>query len=118
MLAVVGSSIDDAALAAAPLSINIDPRGGPLERSDIDVVSGDVRDAAAAIQLARALQARARTALITATAPVAVGLLLMFTGAPAWVMPPLGFLGVILAARRANDTPRAVRESTRLGAQN
>jgi Cu+-exporting ATPase len=113
MLAVVGSSIDDAALAAAPLSIDIDPRGGPLERSDINVVSGDVRDAASAIQRARTLQARARTALITATAPVAAGVLLMFAGLPAWALPALGFFGTLLAARRVNDAPGAETARTR-----
>src|SRR6185436_13830842 len=46
-LAVVGrSSKDDAALGAEPLSINIDEAGGPLERWDVDIASGDVRDAA------------------------------------------------------------------------
>jgi P-type Cu+ transporter len=105
MLAVVGSSIDDAALAQAPLSIDIDPRGGPLERCDIDIASGDVRDAASAIALARALHARARAALVTATAPVALGLLSLFVGLPAWLLPVLGLLGTALAARRLNDAP-------------
>lgn len=100
MLAVVGSSIDDAALAAAPLSIDIDARGGPLERCDIDIASGDVRDAASAVQLARALHAQTRAALATATAPVALGLLLSFAGLPLWLLPVLGLTGSMLAARR------------------
>jgi P-type Cu+ transporter len=104
LLAVVGSSIDDAALAAAPLSINIDARGGPLERCDIDVASGDVRDAASAVQLARALSARTRAASVIAVAPIALGLLLLFAGLPPWVVPILGLSGSIVAARqlRAN----------------
>jgi P-type E1-E2 ATPase len=105
MLAVVGSSIDDAALAAAPVSIDIDARGGPLERCDIDIASGDVRDAASAIQLTRALHARTRAALVTATAPVALGVLMLFAGMPAWLVPVLGLAGTALAARRLNDTP-------------
>jgi P-type Cu+ transporter len=99
-IAVVGSSIDDAALAAAPLSIDIDARGGPLERCDIDIASGDVRDAAAAVQLARALHAETRTASVTALAPVALGLLALFAGLSTAFMPLLGLLGSVLAARR------------------
>jgi P-type E1-E2 ATPase len=99
-IAVVGSSIDDAALAAAPLSINIDARGGPLERCDIDIASGDVRDAAAAIQLARALHADTRNAAFTALAPAALGLLALFAGLPTTAMPLLGLLGAVLAAHR------------------
>ena len=100
VLAVVGSSIDDAALAAAPLSIDIDARGGPLERCDIDVISGDVRDAALVIQRARELHALTRAALITALLPVALGLVLMVAGMPPWGLPPLGLLGCVIAARR------------------
>jgi cation transport ATPase len=100
MLAVVGSSIDDAALSAAPLSIDIDARGGPLERCDIHIASGDVRDAAAAVQLARALHTQTRAALVTATAPLALGLLLSFAGLPLWLLPVLGLSGSMLAARR------------------
>jgi Cu+-exporting ATPase len=105
VLAVVGSSIDDAALAAAPLSIDIDARGGPLERCDIAIASGDVRDAARAIQLAHALHARTRAALVTALAPSALGLLLWLAGLPAWLMPSLGFLGTALAAHRSKSAP-------------
>jgi Cu+-exporting ATPase len=99
-IAVVGSSIDDAALGAAPLSINIDARGGPLERCDIDIASGDVRDAAAAVQLARALHAEMRTASFTALAPPALGLLALFASLPTEFMPLLGLLGAVLATRR------------------
>lgn len=114
MLAVVGSSIDDAALAAAPLSINIDPRGGPLERCDIDVVSGDVRDAAVAIQLSRALSAALRSTLLVASAPAAAGLLAMLAGLPAWCLPLLGLGGAALAARQLADLARSVaRENDR-----
>jgi Cu+-exporting ATPase len=105
MLAVVGSSIDDAALSAAPLSIDIDARGGPLERCDIDIASGDVRDAASAVQLARALQTQTRVALVTATAPLALGLLLSFAGLPLWLLPVLGLSGSVLAARRLEQAP-------------
>jgi P-type Cu+ transporter len=106
VLAVVGSSIDDAALAAAPLSINIDARGGPLERCDIAVASGDVRDAALAVQLARELHAVTRAALIRAAAPLAVGVLSMFAGVPAWALPMLGLLGTLIGARRLAEPPR------------
>ena len=100
VLAVVGSSIDDAALAAAPLSIDIDARGGALERCDIDVISGDVRDAALVIQRARELHALTRAALVTALVPVALGAVLMVAGMPPWGLPPLGLLGCVIAARR------------------
>jgi P-type E1-E2 ATPase len=105
MLAVVGSSIDDAALSAAPLSIDIDARGGPLERCDIDIASGDVRDAACAVQIARALHNQTRAALVTATAPLALGLLLSFAGLPLWLLPVLGLSGSMLAARRLERLP-------------
>ena len=100
VLAVVGSSVDDAALAAAPLSINIDARGGPLERCDIDIASGDVRDAAGAVQLARALHARTRSAWLIAVAPTTLGLLATLAGLPPWVLPLLGLSGSIAAARQ------------------
>jgi len=103
---VVGSSIDDAALAAAPLSINIDPRGGPLERCDIDVVSGDVRDAAVAIQLSRALAVALRSIGIAAGAPVALGVLIMLVGLPAWTLPLLAFAGVLLGTRQLGGIAR------------
>jgi Cu+-exporting ATPase len=120
-IAVVGSSIDDAALAAAPLSINIDARGGPLERCDIDIASGDVRDAAAAVQLARALHAETRTASFTALAPAAIGLLALFVGLPTWSMPLLGLFGAMLAARRlgiaANDPATSASAMHRRGGE-
>jgi P-type E1-E2 ATPase len=104
VIAVVGSSIDDAALAAAPLSINVDARGGPLERCDIDIASGDVRDAAGAVLLARALHARIRSAALVAIAPTGLGLFLMFAGLPAWVVPLLGLTGSIAATRQLRAT--------------
>lgn len=103
-LAVVGrGASDDAALAAAPLSINVDSVGGPLERWDVDVTSGDVRDAAAAVQLARQLHADTRRALLTITGPVAAAVLLLLLGAPAWLPPLAGFLGSALALKRVRS---------------
>jgi P-type Cu+ transporter len=115
-IAVVGSSIDDAALAAAPLSINIDARGGPLERCDIDIASGDVRDAAAAVQLARALHAETRTASFTALAPAALGLVALFAGLSTGFMPLLGLLGSVLAARRLGTRGEALVSAPSVGA--
>lgn len=100
-LAVIGrSTSDDAALAAARLSINVDVAGGPLERWDVDVASGDVRDAAAAIQLARELNEQARQALLGICAPLAGALLLLMLGAPPWLPPVSGLLGATLALKR------------------
>lgn len=100
-LAVVGrGATDDAALAAAPLSINVDSTGGPLERWDVDVTSGDVRDAAAAVQLARQLHTDARRALVTVTAPAAAAFSMLSIGAPAWLLPLTGFVGAALALKR------------------
>jgi P-type E1-E2 ATPase len=111
MLAVVGrSTTDDAALTAASLSINVDATGGSLERWDIDVASGDVRDAALAIQLARELSSEARVALLTATAPVAGALLLTLLGAPPWVLPLAGFGGAAVALWRLG-TPATATSS-------
>ena len=79
--------------------------GGPLERCDIDIASGDVRDAASAVQLARALHTQTRAALVTATAPLALGLLLSFAGLPIWLLPVFGLSGSMLAARRLERLP-------------
>jgi P-type Cu+ transporter len=104
-VAVVGrSSTDDGALGAAQLSINIDASGGPLERWDIDIASGDVRDAAAAVALARELAGTTRVALITAVVPVAAALLLVLLGAPAWVLPLAGLGGSALAFRPSKNS--------------
>jgi Cu+-exporting ATPase len=104
-VAVVGrSSTDDGALGAAQLSINIDASGGPLERWDIDIASGDVRDAAAAVALARELASTTRVALVTALVPVAVALLFVLLGAPAWILPLAGFAGSALAFRPSKSS--------------
>jgi Cu+-exporting ATPase len=100
-VAVVGrGSSDDGALGAAQLSINIDVSGGPLERWDIDIASGDVRDAALAVTLARQLHTRLRLALISALVPVALAFLLLIAGLPAWSLPLAGLLGTAAALRR------------------
>ena len=100
-VAVIGrSSADDAALGAAQLSINMDPSGGPLERWDVDVASGDVRDAALVIHLARQLHTETRAALVTVVAPAAVALLLLVLGAPPWIAPLAGFTGSAVALAR------------------
>src|SRR5690606_12060819 len=103
--------------AAAPLSINVDARGGPLERCDIDIVSGDVRDAAAAVQLARALHAETRSAGFTALAPAALGLLALLVGSPSWSLPLLGLLGSMLAGRRLQAPLEGAETSASLAAR-
>jgi P-type E1-E2 ATPase len=100
-VAVVGrSTTDDGALGAAQLSVNIDPSGGPLERWDVDVASGDVRDAALAIQLARQLHVETRRAVLTVVAPAAIALLLLVWGAPPWIAPLAGLAGSAVALAR------------------
>jgi cation transport ATPase len=100
-VAVVGrASSDEGALGAAQLSINVDVGGGPLERWDIDIASGDVRDAALAVALARQLHASLRVASLTALIPVALAFLLVTAGLPAWVLPLAGLLGTATALRR------------------
>src|SRR5690606_34671484 len=116
-IAVVGSSIDDAALAAAPLSINIDARGGPLERCDIDIASGDVRDAAAAVQLARTLHGETRAAGLTALAPAALGLVAMFAGSASWSLPLLGLLGSMLAGHRLRAPTEGIETAASIAAR-
>jgi P-type Cu+ transporter len=100
-LAVVGrSSKDDAALAVAPLSINIDEAGGPLERWDVDVASGDVRDAAWAVYRARKLYSDTLRSVLITSAPVLVALLLLLAGFPAWLAPFAGLTGSAVASSR------------------
>jgi P-type E1-E2 ATPase len=100
-VAVVGrGSSDDGALGAAQLSINIDVGGGPLERWDIDIASGDVRDAALAVSLARQLHTSLRVASLTALIPVALAFLLVIAGLPAWSLPLAGLIGTATAWRR------------------
>lgn len=100
-IAVVAcGSTDDAALGSAPLSINLDARGGPVERWDVDIASGDVRDAAAAVQLAGELHLQTRRALQLALAPAALATALLFAGMPAWLVPLLGLGGTFLALRQ------------------
>ena len=79
---------DDAALGVAPLSINIDEAGGPLERWDVDVASGDVRE----------------IGIPDDAAPLA---LLFF------VLGLAGFAAVI-AFRRAGTSPNPYRPSSQL----
>ncbi len=99
-VAVVGRGADDAALAAAALSINIDCTGGPLERWDIDVASGDVRDAAQVIKLARELHQETRLALLIAVTPGLGALLLLLLGVPTWILPLCAVAGALSALHR------------------
>ena len=97
-LAVVGrSSTDETALAAAPLSINVDHVGGPLERWDVDIASGDVRDAAWAVQHTRQLYGRTRRSLSAAALPAAAALVWLCLGLPAWVTPLAALAGSVWA---------------------
>lgn len=102
-LAVVGrSGRDDAVLGAAPLSINVDGASGPLERWDVDVASGDVRDAAWAVHLARKLYADTTRSLLIASAPALIALLCLLTGLPLWLAPLTGAFGTALALRQSD----------------
>jgi Cu+-exporting ATPase len=101
-LAVVGrASKDDAALGMVPLSINIDGAGGPLGRWDIDVASGDVRDAALAVHVARRLYADTTRAIVTCCAPALIALFTQLLGLPAWFAPIAGVTGSVLAMHRS-----------------
>lgn len=111
-LAVVGrSSKDDAVLGVAPLSINVDGASGPLERWDIDVASGDVRDAAWAVHLARRLYADTTRSTFIASASALLALLFLIVGLPPWLAPLTGALGTALALRqnRAPASPPGIR---------
>jgi cation transport ATPase len=101
-LAVVGrASKDDVVLGAAPLSINVDGASGPLERWDIDVASGDVRDAAWAVYLARRLYADTMRSTLIAAVPALVALLCLLAGLPPWLAPLTGAMGTVLALRQS-----------------
>ncbi|MEY2935280.1 MAG: hypothetical protein RL033_6029 [Pseudomonadota bacterium] len=111
-LAVVGrSSKDDAVLGVAPLSINVDGASGPLERWDIDVASGDVRDAAWAVHLARRLYADTTRSTFIASAPALLALLFLIVGLPPWLAPLTGALGTALALRQSRTpaSPPGIR---------
>lgn len=100
-VAVIGkSSLHDDALAAAPLSIDIDPTGAPLERWDIEAVSGDVRDAALAISMARKTIGETRSLLIGVLAGAVLALLLVALGAPAWILPLPSLASMLLPRAR------------------
>jgi cation transport ATPase len=100
-IAVVGrSSNDDAALGAAALSINLDPRGGPIERWDVDIASGAIEDAALALQLAAWLHTRGRRALQLTAVPALLALLSLALGAPLQVLPLWGAVASLLLARQ------------------
>lgn len=107
--AVIGrSGIDDTALAAAPLSIDLGPSGGPLERWDIEIVSGDVRMAAATIATARQMHVESRRVLLATLIPAAAALLFMLLGAPPWIAPLAPLAGAWLtgsASRSPSQTP-------------
>jgi cation transport ATPase len=110
-LAVVGrASKDDSALGAASLSINIDGAGGPLERWDVDVASGSVRDAAWAVHVARKLYADTTRSILTAAAPALVALLTSLIGMPAWLAPIAGVMGSALALHRLEQQRRWLLE--------
>lgn len=104
--AVIGrSGLDDAALAAAPLSIDLAPSGGPLERWDIEIVSGDVRTAAATIATARRMHLETRRVLLSTLIPAAAALLFMLLGAPAWIAPLAPLAGIWLSSARSGPSP-------------
>jgi len=106
-LAVVGrASKDDAVLGAVPLSINIEGAGGALERWDIDVASGDARDAAWAVHLARKLYADTTRSIVAASAPALVALLASLLGLPAWLAPLAGVAGSALLIQRLKRRSR------------
>jgi P-type Cu+ transporter len=106
-LAVVGrASKDDAVLGAVPLSINIEGAAGALERWDIDVASGDARDAAWAVHLARKLYADTTRSIITASAPALIALFASLVGLPAWLAPLAGVAGSALALQRLKRQSR------------
>jgi Cu+-exporting ATPase len=101
-LAIVGrASKDDAALGMVPLSINIDGASGPLGRWDIDVASGDVRDAAHAVHVARRLYADTARAIVTSSVPALAALFANLLGLPAWLAPIAGVTGSVLAIQRS-----------------
>jgi P-type E1-E2 ATPase len=97
--AVIGrSGLDDAALAAAPLSVDLEPSGGPLERWDIEIVSGDVRTAAATIGTARQMHLETRRVLFATLLPAGAALLFMLLGAPPWIAPLAPLAGAWLTS--------------------
>jgi cation transport ATPase len=104
-VAVIGrGSVDDLALGAGDLSINVGSRGGVLERWDVDILSGDLRDAATAVRVCRQVRAQTFAARLTICGPVIATLALLPLGVPAWSAPLAGLVGAAFAARRLTAT--------------
>lgn len=109
LVAVVGHpSRDDAALAAADVSVAMGaPATGAVEWSVV-LAGDDVRDAALALTLSRAARERARGAVLFGAVPALVGAAALAFGlAPPTALPPLGLLGALLGVSWVRDAFRA-----------
>jgi len=102
VVAVVGHSPgDDAALAAADLSIAQNCAGSSSAEWGVQMASDDVRDAAYAVRLAHRVRSEARVGLGLALGPgVAAALAVAFTLLPPLVAPLAAVTGAALALAR------------------
>jgi Cu+-exporting ATPase len=97
-VAVIGrGATDEPALAQAEVSIVMGGSGSG-ERWDVDIASSNVRDAAYAICLSKALRRNTARSILLVAAPSGLVLLLCLFGAAPWLLPLAGVGGLGLAA--------------------
>jgi Cu+-exporting ATPase len=101
-VAVVGRSpSDDAALAAADLSIALASAGSTSAEWDVQLASDDVRDAALALRIARQTRREALLSLALTLGPGIAGLIAVTLGAaPSLAAPIAAFAGAAAAHYR------------------
>lgn len=97
MLVVGKSGMDSHALEASDFAINLEGRGAPLERWDVEVASGSIRDATKALADCKQLRLASQRLLLLQWLPLGVGLLWMILGGPLWLAALAAPLGTVLA---------------------
>ncbi|NUP12588.1 MAG: HAD-IC family P-type ATPase [Polyangiaceae bacterium] len=112
-VAVLGHTpLDDAALAAADVSVALAAAGAATSEHDIDLASDDLRDAAVAIALAKRTRVEARVGFGLAAMPPVLGVVVVALGIlPPVFVPIAAFLGGVVGVVHG----RALERSKPLG---
>lgn len=102
VVAVIGRTpADDAALAAAEVSVALACAGSGTAEWNVQLASDDVRDAAHAVRIARLGRAEGRLGIWFAAAPALLGVIVVaFGAAPPIVAPLLSTAGAAVALLR------------------
>jgi cation transport ATPase len=111
-VAVLGRpSTDGPVLAAADVPVALEAAGASPGEWAVTLAGDDVRDAALGLTLAHRTRSEARTSLLLATIPGALGsLAVAFNVLPAVFAPLAGLLGGLVAAAYARGSPGQRRE--------